>query len=213
MFFRRAIGLVLVVAVGAGLAGCQRSGFQYVKSEETGTLFKVPHDWTLFSEDELLGLATLEASPQQLERIRGSQWAVGFDSAPTPKLENAVNRTGAFPAGYSQVRVLTDQQRDTFSLASLRNEVVKIDQLSALENWVEEIQTDDVVLENGFRGIQQIYTVRNPDGGFSTFRQISVVDPTTSVVFLFVIGCESNCYVQNQEVITEVAESWTVKDL
>jgi hypothetical protein len=213
MSSRRGIALLLALAVGAGLAGCQRSGYQYIKSDETGTLFKVPHDWTLFSEDEMLGLASLDASPQQLERIRGSQWAVGFDSAPQASLENALNRTGAFPAGYSQVRVLTPQQRDKFSIASLRNEVMRIDELATLENWVEEIQTDDVVLEGGFRGIQQVYTIRNADGGFSTFRQISVVDPTTSVVFLFVIGCESNCFVENQEVIGEVSDSWTVKEL
>jgi hypothetical protein len=41
---------------------------------------------------------------------------------------------------------------------------------------------------------------------------VGLVDPATSTLYLFAIGCEAKCYLDHQGDIDEVASSWTVKE-
>jgi hypothetical protein len=209
----RRSALVLISLVALGLVGCSNSGFQYVKSEEAGTIFKVPNDWSLFREDEALGLQSAGISPQVRAARSASEWAVAFDSSPKPSMQHVFDRAAPFPAGYAHARVLTDRERDSYSLKSMRNEVYPIDDLSTIENIVEPVDSQEIVEDDGFRGLKQTYTLRTETGGFYTFQQITMVDPSTSIAYVFVIGCEANCYEQNQEVINEVMDSWQIKDI
>ena len=214
MLRKQIAALVLLAVVGAGgVTSCQQSGFQYVKSEEAGTIFKVPSDWELYTEEEALGLGSSGLSPEQRQRRMASEWAVAFDSSPEPSMNNVFNRQAPFPTGFAHVRVLTERERDTYSFESMRNEVYPLDDLSTLENTVDQIDLEELVEEDGYRGLRQIYTLRTETGGFYTFQQITMVDPSTSIAYVFVVGCEANCYEQNQEVIDEVAQSWTVEDV
>jgi hypothetical protein len=192
------------------LTGCAGSGFQYVSSSETNTVFKVPEDWTLYNEDDVFEFRPPDLSPQQEAANRASQWIMAFDGAEPPSLEHLFAESSEKPAGYAKVRVLSDEERDTYSLRSLRNEEFDIDRL-VKEQRIELIRDDDLALENGFAGSRVIFNVRQGDG-FVTVNQTALVDSQTRVLYLFLIGCDADCYANNQEVISEVVSSWTIKE-
>ena len=204
------LALKLAGVLALGLAGCAGSGFQYVSSSETNTVFKVPEDWTLFNEDAVFEFRPPDLSPQQEAANRASQWIMAFDGAEPPSLEHLFAQTSEEPAGYAKVRVLSDEERDTYSLRSLRNEEFEIDRL-VKEQSIELISDDDLALENGFSGSRVVFNVRQGDG-FVTVNQTALVDPQTRVLYLFLIGCDADCYSNNEEVISEVVSSWTIKE-
>jgi hypothetical protein len=211
MTARRLLSLLLLT--GLALAACQSSGFQYVKSDEVNAIFKVPQDWRIYSEDEIVGASTANLSPSQRDRLHGSQWAVAFDSSPEPSLINVLDRSAIFPSGMARASVIQDEERDTYSLRTMRNELVNLDTLSELEGYVDPISREVITRDGGFHGLQQVVTIRTETGGFYTFNQTSLVDPLTTIAYVFVVGCEADCYEKNQQLINEVVESWTVESL
>jgi hypothetical protein len=206
---RLALG-TLAGVLALGLGGCGGSGFQYVSSSETNTVFKVPEDWTLFDEDAVFEFRPPDLSPQQEAANRASQWIMAFDGAEPPSLEHLFAQTSEEPAGYAKVRVLSDEERDTYSLRSLRNEEFEIDRL-VKEQRIELLSDGDLALENGFSGSRVVFNVRQGDG-FVTVNQTALVDSQTRVLYLFLIGCDADCYSNNEEVISEVVSSWTIKE-
>ena len=206
---RLALG-ALAGMLGLGLAGCAGSGFQYVSSSETNTVFKVPDDWTLYNEDAVFEFRPPDLSPQQEAANRASQWIMAFDGAEPPSLEHLFAQNSEQPAGYAKVRVLSDEERDTYSLRSLRNEEFEIDRL-VKEQRIELISDDDLALENGFAGSRVVFNVRQGDG-FVTVNQTALVDSETRVLYLFLIGCDADCYADNEEIISEVVSSWNIKE-
>lgn len=206
---RRALG-VFAGMLALALVGCTGSGFQYVSSSETNTVFKVPEDWTLYSEDDVFEFRPPDLSPQQEAANRASQWIMAFDGAEPPSLEHLFAQSSEQPAGYAKVRVLSDEERDTYSLRSLRNEEFEIDRL-VKEQRIELISDDDVLIDNGFAGSRVVFNVRQGDG-FVTVNQTALVDSQTRVLYLFLIGCHAGCYSKNEEVISEVVGSWTIKE-
>ena len=204
--------LCLAVAAGALLlASCAGTGFRYVKSSETNTYFKVPQEWRLFEEDEIFEHGGSRISPQQQEAAKRGQWIVAFDADPEPSLSHLLESTATNPSGFAKVRVLSDRERETYSLSSLRNSVYPIDTLEDQGQEVEVLSSEDVVTDGGLRGIRIVYNLEQ-DERFLTVNQTSLVDPSTRLLYVFAIGCEANCYVQNEEVIEEVVDSWTVKE-
>ena len=206
---RHALGVCAGV-LALALVGCAGTGFQYVSSSETNTVFKVPEDWTLYSEDDVFEFRPPDLSPQQEAANRASQWIMAFDGAEPPSLEHLFAQTSKQPAGYAKVRVLSDEERDTYSLRSLRNEEFEIDRL-VKDQRVELISDDEVALENGFAGSRVVFNVRQ-GAGFVTVNQTALVDSQTRVLYLFLIGCDADCYSKNEEVISEVVSSWTIKE-
>ena len=191
------------------LAACAESGFTYVTDSQTNTFFKVPEEWAIYKEDEILASQSETISPQREAVARALQYVVAFDGAPNPSLIHVMAANSDHPAGWTKVRVLNDQERDTFSLASIRNAVLPVDQLVKRNN-AEIISQEDVVRPGGLHGSRLVFNIKE-ETQFVTINQTGLVDPSTRVLYLFVIGCEANCYVDNEEVINEVVSSWTIK--
>ena len=200
----RALVLALITTA------CSTSGFQYVSSAETNTVFKVPEKWTLFTEDDVFRFRPPEISPQQEAANRASQWVMAFDGASEPTLAHLFNPTSTEPAGYAKVRVLSEQERAAYSLSSLRNEEFEIDKL-ARRQQIELLTDEEVSLESGVTGVHLIFNIRQ-GSDFITVNQTALKDAQTRVLYLFLIGCQADCYEANQELIGEVVSSWTIKD-
>jgi hypothetical protein len=45
-----------------------------------------------------------------------------------------------------------------------------------------------------------------------TPRNFGLKDPQTRVLYLFLVGCQADCYESNQDTIDEVVSSWTIKE-
>ncbi len=198
-----------LVVAGVALGGCAGSGYEYVKSSENNAYFKVPKEWKVFDKEQILG-----ASEEKLSRTEESnlRFVSIFDGDPNPSLEHELT-TAKHPFGLVRVRELTLEERDTFSLSALRNEVVRIDDI--LENELGEVelveQPRSILKPKGLAGTRLVYTVKGPDGSF-TVDQTGLVDPGTHVVYFFIVGCEATCFSENRRLISEVADSWTIKE-
>jgi hypothetical protein len=176
------------------------------------TYFKVPEAWKLYNDQEIFAATPdSEISPQQLARRRASQWVVAFDGDPSPSISHILDEHARYPMGFAKVRLITDSERDTFSLASLRNEVMPLDDVRKLGNGtVEPLKVQDIVRHDGMHGNRQVQNVK-VEGGFFTMDQTALVDPGTRLLYLLLVGCEARCYLDNQTTIDEIVRSWTVK--
>ncbi len=198
-----------LVVAGVALAGCAGSGYQYVKSSSNNAYFKVPKEWKVYKKDQILGASEEKLSQTEASNLR---FVAIFDGDPNPSLEHELT-TAKHPFGLVRVRELTLEERDSFSLSTLRNEVVRIDDI--LENELGEVELVEepksIVKQKGLAGTRLVYTVNGPDGSF-TVDQTGLVDPGTHVVYFFIVGCETKCFSENRRQITEVADSWTIKE-
>lgn len=200
---------VWLAVAGLALAGCAGSGYQYVKSSANNAYFKVPEDWKVYDKDQILGASEDKLSQTESSNLR---FVAIFDADPKPSLQHELT-TAKRPFGLVRVRELTLEERDSFSLSTLRNEVVRIDDI--LENKLGDVELVEeprsIVKPKGLAGSRLVYSVKGPEGSF-TVDQTGLVDPGTHVVYFFIVGCESTCFSENRRVISEVADSWTIKE-
>ena len=211
----RAAGLVLAV----GLAACGGSGFRYVKSTEANAYFKVPENWELYDENAILEREGADLSPQQLEMAKKSQWVTAFDAGPQPSLEHVfakLTEPTDHPVGVAHVRTLGADERDALSLTALRAQALGgVDPVALAKQGdspVQVVRNEEVVRPGGLRGSHLVVSVRLDDAPPVTIDQTALVDEATRLLYLFRVTCTAQCYAQNEKLIGDIVESWTVKE-
>lgn len=205
----RRVAAGALAAASLLLSACAGSDYRYVKTSSEGAYFKVPKDWKVYDRDDIVEASGNRLSPSQQDTLR---FMVAFDADPKPSLEHDL-QTATRPFGLARVRELAPDERQQFSLVALRNEIVPIDQILEEEAGDIELLRDpkDITTKEGFSGTRLVYRVTTRDGSF-TVDQTGLTDAETRRVFFFIIGCESDCYDQHKRTITEIADSWTVKE-
>lgn len=201
---RRWARLVAGASLLIGLAtACGGTGYRYVESRSNGAYFKIPEAWHLFGRDDIIDPNSAAA--------KVTPFITAFDGAPQPSGKHYLDSD--HPFGLAQVRLLTDAERDSFSLASLRNLLVDFDAtINADPSKVDLLAAPKAItLSDGTRGSRLVYTVHADTKSFSV-DQIGLVDPTTRKVYFFIIGCAASCFQANRATITEIADSWTIKE-
>lgn len=197
------VGVAFVLLASA----CGGSGYHYVESRSNGAYFKVPENWKLYGRDDLAGPA-----PTTAEANAALRFVTAFDADPEPSVKHFVN--SPHPFGFARVRTISVEDRDTFSLATIRNELLDFDKTIAADPTKITVATRAklITLPKGTRGTRIVYTVHEDDGQSFTVDQIGLTDPATSKFYFFAIGCEASCYEANRRTITEIADSWTIKE-
>lgn len=187
---------------------CSGPEFTYVKSSEARAFFKLPSSWTLYNQDRLEAVQGGQAPRQDGAVV----WQVAFDAAPRPSLDHVLENLAEHPTGFAAIRSLTPRERDTVSLASLRNLVIQVDRLAQQRGEdAVEFKLNKILVEPGVHGTRDVFTVRLAEG-YVTFDQTALLDPSRRLLYLFVVACEANCYERNQRVIELVVSSWTVEE-
>ncbi len=172
---------------------------------------RVPHDWALFDEEEIT--KGLDQSREAKEAYNRLTWSVGFDAAPRPSLDNVLSPKANHPTGLVQVRTLSPEERDGFSLASLRSLLLEFDPLGESgTSGVEVLGSRDVNRPGGLHGNEFVVNLRTTEGTRLKWRQIALVDSDVRKVHVLAISCEDNCYTANEKVIDQVISSWQVKE-
>lgn len=203
--------VVLAVAATALLGACGSGKYRYVKNASQHTFFRIPDDWKLFDEDQIL--SNSEDSPEAKDSFKEQSWSVGFDASPRPSVRNVLS-AARHPTGLAQVRTLSPAQRDTFSLSSLRSLLLPFDPLSeeaAQTGDVEVLGTRDVS-QDGLHGNEFLLNLKTKEGGLIKWRQIALLDPKVGKVHVLAITCDVNCYETNEGVIEKVVASWKVEE-
>lgn len=206
------LSLVGGTLVSLLLLGACTSSYTYVKNSSVKTYFKVPNEWRLFDENEIFKSQISGLSPQGEAAAKASIWMVAFDAAPRASLDHFFSGASPYPAGFAQVRQLSEEQRDSISLGAIRNTIFPLNQLQVQDpTSVEFLENQDIVLSGGIHGIRTVFNVRLGDT-FYTANQTGLINPQTSLLYLFVIGCEAKCYLNHKRTIDEIVKSWTVKE-
>jgi hypothetical protein len=198
-----------IALVGVIAAGCGGSGYKYVKASGENAYYKIPEDWELFDKQQVIASTGAQLSTDEEQGLR---YLAIFDADPQPSLDHDL-QTADHPFGVVRVRSLDIEERDKFSLSALRNEVIPVDKI--LDEELGDVEVVDgprtITQKNGLRGTRIAYTVQGAQNSF-TVDQTGLVDPATNLVYFFIVGCDADCYAANRRTITEIADSWTVKE-
>jgi len=200
-----------LVALGAcalvvALSSCAGSHYHYVSSSSTGTFFKVPSSWRVFSKSQVL------SDPGQLgpRGASSDRFLVEFDASPKPNAGHDFV-TSTYPFGIARVRALSLQEHDQYSLAALRNEVLPVDNLINQDpNSVQPISSPKLITKGGLRGTELEYTVHVNSQTF-TVEQIGYINTPTTNVWYLIVGCTSTCYQRYSGDIHRIIGSWIVE--
>lgn len=213
--FRTRWVALVTLSTALVLAACGGSGFQYVKNGEYNAYFKVDEDWTLFDERQYLSHPGLALEPMDRQRKLATTWIRGFDASPQASVSNLFDDAAAEPHGLARIQLLTEAERDSVDLSSLRSAQLGFDPVEVKrdepEGPVEVLAQSDVSLDGGEHGVRLVVAFDAPGGSIGIIDQTAVVDSSNSILYLFVVGCSRSCYVQNQDIIDEVANSWTIE--
>ena len=200
------VAAALVAALALG--GCAGSGYKYVKASTDDAYYKIPDRWKLFDKQQVIASTGTQLSSAEESDLR---YLAIFDADPKPSLDHDL-QTAQHPFGVVRVRTLDVAERDAFNLQALRNEVIPIDDILEKELAdVEVVSGPYSIVKNGMRGSRITYTVQSEDSSF-TVDQTGLVDPATTQVYFFIVGCDAKCYADNRNTITEIADSWTIKE-
>ncbi|HUR18280.1 MAG TPA: hypothetical protein VMZ51_05000 [Acidimicrobiales bacterium] len=201
----------LVTVAVLVLASCATSDYRYVKNSSQRTFFRVPHDWKIFDEDQVL--QNSDDSEEAKASFKRSSWSVGFDASPRPSVRHVLS-AASHPTGLVQVRTLTESERDTFSQASLRALLLPFDPLSseAADTGDVEVLGSREVHQDNLHGNELLVNLRTKEGGMIKWRQIALVDSRVSRAHVLAITCNLDCYDEHEDVIEKVISSWTVKE-
>jgi hypothetical protein len=202
------VALALVLVGGAALTGCAGSGYKYVKASTNDAYYKIPARWKLYDKQQVIASTGTQLSKEEESGLR---YLAIFDADPRPSLDHDL-QTATHPFGVVRVRTLDKAERDAFNLAALRNEVIPIDDIVDKELAdVNLVAGPYSIVKDGMRGSRMTYTVHGQDSSF-TVDQTGLVDPATTQVYFFIVGCDTDCYAANRKTITEIADSWTIKE-
>ena len=216
MHVRAVVALGAAVVLFAAVAGgCGEGRYRYISSSADKTYLRVPSDWRVFHEDEVLR-ADDTLSPQQARAVKAQQWVVAFDAAPEPALAH-VTVPGRHPAGWVKVFPLDDQSHDNVSLKALRAHLFDgVDPLEAElsgDGNVEVLAHDDLTRPGGLRGTHLVVNLRGAKGQeYVTTTYLALTDNATRRLYLLYIGCRASCYEQHKAEIEGIVDSWTVKE-
>jgi hypothetical protein len=197
--------LLLAVAIALAATACSGSGYTYVSSQSTKTFLKVPDDWTVYDRADILE----DDGPLRPVFDESDHFGVRFDAAPKPSLDHGFF-DARYPVGLVRVRPILGAERDQYSIASLRNELLQVDALLEADEEAVELHSAKELNQEGLRGGRLEYTVHLDDDVF-TIAQIGMVDATTERVWILLVGCEATCYERHSEAIHRVLDSWTVE--
>jgi hypothetical protein len=191
------------------VSACASTQYHFVSSSSTQTYLRVPSDWHIFSQGQII--AHLDQSDPTAKPRRKAPFFVVFDADPAPSLDHDPS-SAHYPFGLVRVRNLASSEQDSYSLASLRNEVIPVDQLQQTSaNGIVGLTPPKLLTHANLRGTHLEYSVHGTDGSNFTVDQVGFVDSPTRTVWMLFIGCSTTCYRTNATAIHRVADSWIVK--
>jgi hypothetical protein len=206
----RGAAAVLALAAPVCLAACAGTGYQYVKSSENHTYFKVPDNWKLYDQDTVLNALKSTMSSDEIDQARQTSWTTIFDASPDPSLHHVANSAAPYPVGRAIVQDLSPDSADSVSLQSLRNLFFDVD--TALNNGTGHVTSYDLVeFGGGFHGSHLVARIDTKQGSVS-FNQVAVIDQGSSKIYAISVSCSTGCYDKYESKIDNVVDSWTVKD-
>ncbi len=192
------------------LTACLGSDFTYVKSSADKTYFKLPKEWKLYDEDQILESSGEDLTAEEIDQLRAAGWRTAFDASPSPSVRRVSRISGRYPTGQALVRSIGFDEADQLSMSYLRNLAFPVDE--SVEGGSAEVVAYEQISEHGFRGVRMTIRASGEDGSSATFSQVAMVDAKTSKVYMLLVGCMSSCFQHYRSDINTIVNSWTVRE-
>jgi hypothetical protein len=197
-------GLSAVVAglIGAFILSACTPNSGYVSSSSQGMFFKIPHSWRTYSQTSIKRNGMVTSTLPYL---------VAFDADPKPDLVHVLG-SSTYPWGLAEVASISGTDRLNFSLDSLLNTIVPVDQLqSGSGNSVSDLSPSRVITRGTLRGVQVALRVSLNGKPPLSYEQISLVNNATTKTWVLLLGCSAACFNQHHGEINRVVSTWIVK--
>lgn len=195
------------------LSGCLGTGYTYVShrnTDRTELFFKVPSRWKFFSDKQIILAANPHITNTQLKTLEGSRWLEAFTPDPKADAKNFGNYQSRYPTGTVFARELGADERQSYSLTSLRTEILSSDPLAS--NSPDRVLAyREFTGQSGLRGSRMAVDIPISGGRFVTFEQVAEVDEGTNWVYVLAIGCTVSCWRQYGSLVNQVMNSWHVR--
>ena len=98
------------------------------------------------------------------------------------------------------------------SLTTARSTALGIDPLGVPDDVKDlvEIVTYTPIAHDGLQGSRVVYNLHNEGEPWQTVDATTLFDQSRNRFYVLRIGCTSECFKQNQDAISEIANSWKV---
>ena len=196
----RAWVVLLGLILGAGLlaTSCGRSGFQYLESEDERVFIKIPDDWQV-SEGRVDWVYKNQYDqanvfPGEIEEA----WRATFQSG--PGLDTNI------VAGFLDVQPIDRSRRDEVNVDALFGF-----DWSDTEDGIDVLRHDRITMGD-LQGRRLVWSPVSDDGSGFTTDRLLVTDNKNSIYFDLIIGCSSDCYSANVDLIDGIMTSLAVED-
>ena len=212
--YRVATAVLACGALALILSGCQiTSGVQYVSHRSPDGVdlyFKVPTGWSVFDTKQVLEAQNGRLGPTQLKQISGGEWLETMSPRPGVTAKSSLGIGRRYPTAFVQSRELGDTERDDLNFSAMRSEFLPTDPLTATSGY-EVLNYNEFSLAGGIHGIKMIVNITTTTP-VVTWGQITAVDANTDYIFSIVVGCEASCWGENAGALTNLLDSWTLKE-
>lgn len=218
--FVRPVALALALAAGASACATSSEYEWYdAKTDGVRSFFRVPKGWERFE-------VTDEPDPSRPEPIGGMALArnIVLDGSPTPTEDNFFIDVPDHPVGIFSVIELDPQVRgdrqlhDNMGLSLMRAISTGDEGLDPLSEWqngnaaFELIRYREFTTESGMRGARITFNWLRAENAWVTIDQAVMVDPADTKLYRLFVKCESSCFKANQRQLTEILDSWQVRN-
>jgi len=228
----------MALALAFASAACAGDGFEYVSNKGEGLYFRVPDEWSVVEPepDELPEASgPEEAGPEAWSRfvtpapVEGNSLNslnnvdVPIGIAQVQPL-NAIRR-----AEMSLERLRAMALDPVFENLEAQNAAGETDPLAAyepqdplqlelemaeLENpplTIQVLEYEEITTEDGARGSRIRLNYSQRDEAFQTIDHLALLDAETTRLYRLLVICSSDCYLDYEDEIDDIFESWTVE--
>lgn len=200
-----------LIATAALASGCSASAYTYAGSARLNMVFRVPANWTSFSDRDVRDGLQLGRDPGL---VGDYPFLMGFDASPTPAVQELLSpQVRAYPSVVSWIRKLNPGRHDQMSLRTLRNAVYPVDQLRD-DGAGDTLSYSTFSLPGGYWGNRVSFVIRGtPTIGADAlqFSQIAATDAHLTYQYLLIVSCSPECFARNRSQIAAILSSWRLK--
>lgn len=204
----------MVLALAVSSAACAEAKYRYVVSGPENVSFRVPRQWSTFSQPTGADDRLAPDSPGDVQLI----WSKGFDADPNAKQEHldAMSNFGQVvvehPVGLANVYQIQGSYNQKVSLTEARKAALGVDPLyvsSDVQSLVEVISYKPLTKFRGLQGSRVRFNLRTrSDAPWSTYDLIALIDQNRYRMYTFIVGCIGHCFQDHQSELDEIVNSW-----
>jgi hypothetical protein len=199
------------------LTACAAPSYTYAADKADQAYFKVPASWPQVSPAALLR-AQSELTKSAAGAAGGAfAWSRAYDSVTNPS-STALLIGSPTPVVYASVQNLSTSLRASLSFDYMRNliwPVTSTARSSAASSGLNLtgfslIASTTITTKSGMRGINELY-VFDVGGLPDAFDQTVLTNSSTTKLYLLLVQCYQNCFINHEAQIKTVIDSFTVR--